>query len=296
VAGNRKDGKERQESEKWGRIGLHAVWRMMCLISASFLKFICLVAILGIISLSFLIGYHYLLTSSHIRLERVIITGVDEDIERDLLTMAHLGSNISLLAVNTVDLEAKLEKHPWVRKVALEKQYPDTLIIRAEKEEPWAIVSMGPLYYLNRQGAIFKKLDSDEAVDYPVLTGFVPDDPGQARKLLLAARVLRTFESQEEPWSLKDISEVFIRESGNVSIYFRNIPAEIKVKVQNLGEKLDALRQVVAHLSSTGRVQAVKRINLHYRDGAVVCFKKKDGRDAMGNCLNNGKKQTANGA
>jgi hypothetical protein len=72
----------------------------------------------------------------------------------------------------------------------------------------------------------------------------------------------------------EEIAEVHLQSGGNVSLYFRSLPAIVEVGARDLERKLDELSRVVDHLKETRQVQQVMGINLHYRDGAVVSFKK----------------------
>jgi cell division protein FtsQ len=229
---------------------------------------------LGMISLLFVSLYHYLLKSPYIRLEQVVLTGVDENLRTELLEKAKLSFDMSLLAIDLDELKQSLEQHPWVRSVNLEKHFPHILLIRAEKEEPWAIVVMDKLYYMNQWGKIFKALDPGDETDFPVITG-IPKDGEDTQKLIaIAVEVLKTLEKEKEPWSMKDLSEVHVRKDGDVALYFSRLPASIKIRGSNLAQRMEDLKEVVNHLNSTGRIHMVKAIDLNYAEGAVVVFKK----------------------
>ena len=262
VVKNRKQGK------------LSAIWKTISLIATYFLRFSCLVIGLVMISLLFVSLYEYLLTSPYIRLERIIVTGVSEEIKSDLIKMSRLKSYISLLAINLDELRQRMEKHPRIRSVTLEKRFPNTLIIRAERERPWAIVSAGKLYYLNRDGKIFKEVDETEGLDYPVVTGISMSGADREKHLEWATHVLAILEYENEPWSLSDLSEVHIKKDGNVSLYFSSLPAVIKIRGRDLGAKIGDLKKIVEHINGTGSMHMVRVINLNYKDGAVVSFKK----------------------
>jgi cell division protein FtsQ len=229
---------------------------------------------LVMISLLFVSLYRCLLTSPYIRLEQVVVTGVDEKLKTELLQMAKLNSDMSLLAIDLSELKRRLEQHPWIRTVNLEKHFPHTLVIRAEKEEPWAIVVMDKLYYMNRWGKIFKALEPGDETNFPVITGIPKDEEGTQRLIAIAVGVLKTLEAEKDPWSVKDLSEVHVREDGDVALYFSGLPATIKIRGSDLAQRMEDLKKVVNHLNSTGRIDMVRTIDLDYTEGAVVVFKK----------------------
>jgi cell division protein FtsQ len=250
------------------------LWRKTCSVGSWCLKISALLAGLGGISVLFVVLYGYLLTSPYIRLEQLEIVGVDEAMSKELEEMSGLNFELTLLAINVDEVQKRLEKHPWVRTAEVEKQFPHGLLIRVEKEEPRALVSAGKLYYMNRAGKVFKEVGPKEAVDFPIITGISSDELDRQRQVEFSMQVLQFLESQGDPWSLKNLSEIHVKKDGDVSLYFSFLPATVKLRAQNLESKMEELKKVVEHLNSTGRIHMVKAIHLNYGEGAVVSFKK----------------------
>lgn len=253
---------------------LRRVWWAVRLFASSCIKFSFVVIGLMGISLFFVFLYGYLLTSPLIRLEQVVFEGVDEQLKGELLALSDLNFEQSLLAIDMNDLRQTMEHHPWVRSVDLEKRFPHTLMIRVEKEDPWAVLAGEKLYYVNRSGAIFKEVGGGENLDYPVITGIAAEGEERERDLQCALQVLKSLESEASPWSLDNLSEVHVRGGGDVSLYFSSLPVVVNMRGEDIAEKMDDLKRLVEHLEKTGSIRLVKGINLNYRDAAVVAFKK----------------------
>lgn len=268
-----KKSKKQAPSENKRRF-FSTIWQVLCWVSSSFIKVTCLIVCLMMISVLFLAGYQYLLHSPYIRLEKVTISGVHDPIRRELLELSGLTSRMTLLAVNLDDLKKNCERHPWVKCVEVKKEYPHTIRISAIKESPWAVVSMGGLFYMNRQGRLFKEVALTEDVDFPVITGAFENEDQREETLRLGAHVLNVLERRGEDWMKEDISEINLRNSGNISLYFRSLPAMIQVGAGDIEKKIVDLGKIVSHLRETQDISNVRSINLHYRDGAVVSFKK----------------------
>lgn len=251
-----------------------ATWRVLGFLSSCVLKFSCLLILLAVISVSFLALYDYLLRSPYIRLEQVVVTGVDEDLKEELLEMAQVNFETSLLSVNVGELKSKLEQHPWIRSVDVEKHFPHTLTIRAEKEEPWAIVTGEGLRYMNRWGRVFKEVEEFEPMDLPVVTGIPAEGEGREKPLNTAVLVLSTLEAEKGRWALRNLSELHVRGDGSVYLYYASLPVTIKARAADLGRRMEDLNKVVEHLSRNGRIRMARGINLDYADGAVVSFRK----------------------
>ncbi|MGD9074831.1 MAG: FtsQ-type POTRA domain-containing protein [Desulfobacteraceae bacterium] len=248
-------------------------WRVTRFLFSCSFKFSCLLAGLVLISLLFLYLYENLLSSPYIRLERVIVDGVDGKLRHALMKMSELKPDTSLLSVRLDELKQRMEKHPWIRSVNLEKRFPHTLVIKAEKEKPYAIVVMGNLHYMNRWGKIFRRVNKTASMDFPLVTGISTSGSDRKKQLQLAASVLRVLEAEKGSLSLGQLSEVHVEKTGHISLYFLSLPAVIELEGIQLKRKMEDLKRLVEHLKRSGRIQMVKRINLNYREGAVVSYK-----------------------
>lgn len=239
-------------------------------------SFKCSLLVIGLfaISLLFLSLYQYLLSSPYLRLEYVIIYGVDAEIKNDLLNMADLDEKMSLLAINLRKLKERLETHPWIRNVEMEKHFPDKLIICAEKEVPVALVVFGKIYYVNQWGSVFKELEATDDKDFPVITGIKNDDPKRRKKLLTAIKVMDQLKDNDGPWSLNELSEINVNRNGDLSLYSTSLSAVVHINSTMLVHQKEELAKIVNHLKGKGLIHLVKSIDLNYVNGAVVSFRK----------------------
>ncbi len=253
---------------------LFLVFGVITRIGLGFTKIFCLVLAVAIISFSFISIYHYLLTSPYVKLKKVKVTGVDRKIRHELLQMGGLNPEISLVSINLKKLKQEMEKHPWVRSVKLERRFPHSLIISAERQIPSALVVKDKIHYMNRHGEIFKEVKDSEDIDLPIVTGASRDILENREYLQRAARVIKILESEKGFWSLSELSEIHLKRDNGMSIYFSHLAAEIRVTVEDLADKITGLNKVAEHLSKTGRINQVDRIDLNHVDGAVVSFRK----------------------
>ena len=270
----RKSILDRQSIKKRNPEKSSRFWRGVCIVSS--LSFKILLLLMGMISVSllFLVLYQYLITSPYIKLEQVVIPGVDEELRRDIVRMSGLNTDMSLLALNLDEIKKSVELHPWIRKIDLEKKLPHTLIIRVEKEVPRALVALNKLAYMNKWGEIFKEVEGCDNKDFPVITGISKKDIDMCGKLRSAANILDIFESETGALFLKEISEIHFDQDGDVSLYSVSLPIMVKMDDKELKVKKNELVRIVEHLQKTGRTNRVKTIDLNYPDGVVVSFRK----------------------
>lgn len=265
---------KKQSIKRKGPGRLSTAWKVFGLMGSWCFRGACVVIVLVMISLFFVSVYGYMLTSPYIRLHQVVFEGVDGELKKELLAMSKLDFDLSLLAINLRDVKRRLEKHPWIRTVELEKRFPHTLIVRAEKERAWALVVEEKLHYMNRWGEVFKEIEAGDPLDYPLITGITLGAGDAEEKLFRAVRVLSHFESGDGRWSLKDLSEVHVKDNGNLALYFCSLPLAVQVPELDLDRRMNDLGKVVEHLDRAGQISMVNAIYMDCQDGAVVSFKR----------------------
>ena len=86
-------------------------------------------------------------------------------------------------------------------------------------------------------------------------------------------KIREVMESEDDVWSLDEVSEIHFKKDGGISLYFNHLRAEVAFMWSELGDKIDGLKKVVEHLNKSGKIDTVTRINLNYEDGAVVSFR-----------------------
>jgi cell division protein FtsQ len=261
----------RNSNEAWRYVvGVFALFHKL---GSGMVKFLILATVITVISVSFLCLYHYLLSSPYLRLQQVEVEGVDGKIRDELIEVCGLNSHSSLLDLNLNRLKQQMEGHPWIRSVNLERRFPHALIVQAEKEQPLGVVLMDKLYYVNRWGEVFKEVSQSEGVDFPLVTGIQSEESRQREQLRRAVSLMRALESVGGPWTLSQLSEVNVKEDEVLSLYYKDIGAEIKLIGSQVGGEMDKLGRVARHLKETGVINQVNRIDLSYRDGVVVSFR-----------------------
>lgn len=250
-----------------------AVFGAIHRVGAGIIKVFLLFTVVILISVGFLSVYHYLIASPYLKLQQVEMEGVDETIRQELIRASGLHSDLSMLDLNLHELKETMQKHPWVRSVNLERRFPHTLIVKAEKETAWALVVMDKTHYMNRWGEVFKEVEDSEDMDFPVITGVSKQGSEVRKQLAKASLLMKTLKTEQGLWSLNELSEIHINENGGMSLYFNGLSAEIKLDRGNLATKIEGLKKVTRHLTQTGRIHQVTCIYLNQVDGAVVSFK-----------------------
>jgi cell division protein FtsQ len=227
---------------------------------------------LGGLSLALITGYQFVSSSPVFRLKNIVVVGVDESLKGELIRISGITKSQSLLSIDFAGIKSKIESHPWIRSVFLKREFPHTLHIEAENEVPVAIALLDTLYFVSSSGETFKKVEPDDSVDFPIITGLSPGGEDNRVHLRRVVAFLDLLSSGETQVSTDELSEVYVNQHGALTIYVKQFPFKVCLGEEDFSKKLDSLQNVIRHLRSTRRLDQVRSIDLDYRDRAIVAF------------------------
>jgi cell division protein FtsQ len=227
---------------------------------------------LGALSLAFITGYQFLSSSSYFRLHNIVVAGVSDDFREELIKMSGLKEEENLLSIESSTIQRNIERHPWIRSVFLKKDFPHTLYITAESEEAVAIVIRETMSFMNKEGIVFKDVEGNDCIDFPVVTGLSKSDEKNTAKLKGAASLLNVIHLCDSPFLIKNLSEIHVEENGAFTAYFKKLPFKVLFGRNDFERKISSLIDVISHLQTTYRLDQAKSIDLNYIDRAVVAF------------------------
>jgi hypothetical protein len=93
--------------------------------------------------------------------------------ELEAYTELHVGDPILDLDLDGIALG--LRRHPWIAAAAVRRRLPDHVALELTEHVPGILVSLGELYIADRDGHLFKRLQAQDRVVLPVLTGLSRD-------------------------------------------------------------------------------------------------------------------------
>ena len=126
------------------------------------------------VTATLLIGYDQLLLSPHFRVRETVVKGCKELTEKDILSLAAVRSPTNLLTINRDAIARRIRGNPWVQEVFVGREFPDRLVIWVRERKAVALIQKGNgLYLVDGGGAPFKRLETGEESDLPVLTGCI---------------------------------------------------------------------------------------------------------------------------
>jgi cell division protein FtsQ len=116
--------------------------------------------------------HHALGRLAGLGLERVLISGIAQIRETEVLAAAGLTPNTSLAFLSVRDVRERLERVPLIKNAAVRKLYPNELVVTLTEREPHAIWQRdGELFIIASDGTVIDLLQDERLADLPLVVG-----------------------------------------------------------------------------------------------------------------------------
>jgi cell division protein FtsQ len=166
-----------------------------------------------------------------------------------------LGSNVFSADLNAARAKI-LASDPWIADATLARRLPSTIQIRVTERRAAALVALGDTYLATVEGEPFKRMEPEDSVDLPLVTGlrpeqFVEDREGGLqtvrRAMDLAAEYERGPLARRAP-----LEEVHVEPDGAFSLIVGHSAIQLVLGAPPFRRKLDQATRVVAELDRRG--------------------------------------------
>ena len=212
--------------------------------------------------------WHWALQSPFLALDELAFEGNQRASEEELLWLAGLSLGENLLQLDAAKVQQAMLAHPWVKSAAVKKRYPRGLEVHLEEYREAAILALGDLYLLDESGQPFKRMQPNEQIDLPLITGidkegFV-ENPEQSQLVLKTAlAALRAFRAEAE-----GLSE--IRMEGREAVVLLNSGQEVLLGESGFEKKVRKLKRIQEELEQRQLRAQVIRLNNRARPQRVT--------------------------
>lgn len=228
------------------------------------------------VSMFLLIGYLAALSAPFFRLEDVEFKGMRKVSQSELLQKGGLNNGVNLLSLNLKEVKQKMESLPWVKEVRLRRELPNKLQVTVIEHQPLFLTAVGEnLYFLDREGVLFKKMEWPEEGSLPILTGIGPKDgivEGRLHPSLLAkiTELTDLLSRGRDPFYPHQLSEIHYDPDCGFTLYTMERGIRITLGKEDLPLKIKRLEKIWTALGTRPDVQTLKGISLQYGRGIIV--------------------------
>jgi len=213
---------------------------------------------LGALSVGLISGYQFLSSAQWFRIQNIMVTGVEASMKDVLIKLSGITDEDSLLSVDIAAVATR--------------SFPRTLHIEAHHEEPIAVVVLDRMCLMDREGVLFKDIEKDDPIDFPIITGLSRSDEGMRGHLKRVGSFLTTYSLWSAVLPARDLSEVHVEEDGALSVYFNELPFKVSFGRGDFAKKIISLQRIIKHLQVTHQLREAKSIDMDYHDRGVVAF------------------------
>ena len=174
-------------------------------------------------------------------------------------------------------VRVRLQSHPWVRRVSVQREFPNRLKIGIDERRPVAIVRLDELNYVDRSGRILGPLRDGDSRDFPLITGLEEAEPSGFTPIGVH-RALRLLRLCERLNCVDAISEVHVDRNRGITVFPLRTAVAVVLGWGSWREKLARSARVFA--AWEGQVERLAAVDVSFRDMVVV--KLRDERPAAG--------------
>jgi len=165
-----------------------------------------------------------------------------------------VGTNV--FAADLDAARAKLLADPWIESASLQRRLPGTIVVRITERKPAAIVALGDTVFATAEGEPFAKLQPEDPLDLPLVTGVSPDDVAADREG--AVRTIRRAIDLAAEYDRSDVArrapleEVHVAPDGAFTLVVGHGGLELVLGGPPFRRKLDQAARVFAELDRRG--------------------------------------------
>ncbi len=220
--------------------------------------------------------FQYFRESTNIPLGEIKIIGSQHAAESELLQLAGVDFTTSLMNLDLGEVSRRLSRHPWVEKAQVKRDWSrKALIIEVQERVPQALLLLDELYLVDRGGEVFKRTDSKDRLDLPVLTGVRKDEiqnrETKTLNLIRQALELLTLLEKRRGFTPGDVSEIHLNPQKGLTLYTLKGGIPIRLGAGDFADKIDRLEKVLPDLQP--KAKDVEYIDLNYSKKVVVKMK-----------------------
>jgi cell division protein FtsQ len=213
---------------------------------------------------------HHLTTSPAFAIEDIEIEGLKRMERAEVLETAGIDLGQNVFAQSPEAVRARLLAHPWVAAAEVTRRLPGQFTIALREREPAALLLVeacssrdgqseepscddpSSLYLVSEEGHVFKRLEGEDPVDLPVITGIdrarFGAEPDVRRGVLLEAVALLSAYRSAGLKPRLAIGEIHIEPNDALSIYVGDELTLVRLGHSPFDQKLRRMKKVFDRL------------------------------------------------
>jgi cell division protein FtsQ len=183
-------------------------------------RVVLLTGAIATVAAGLLIGSDWIIRCPYLAIRETVVRGCKELTEKEILTLAAVRPSANILTVNPEAIARRIRSNPWIGEVFIGREFPDRLVIMVRERTAVALLQReGGLDLIDRDGAPFKKLESGDEANLPVLTGFVSGGRINEPLVKQSISLLNYLAGSKVTPAIGAVSEVHGNETFGLSVF-----------------------------------------------------------------------------
>ncbi len=219
----------------------------------------------------------YVRTSPRFAVSEIVTSGGKRRGPDDIANIAGIAKGQNVFAIDLDRARTRLAADPWIEGAELTRQLPGTITIRVTEREAAGVVAMAGdagNYLVTRDGAIIKRVEAGDPIDFHIVTGvplkaLVDDREGATRMIRQALDLAGDYErsplAQRSP-----LQEVHIESNGDLSLVVGKSATVLRMGAAPYRKKLDQAVRIAFELDRRGAKPEIVMLDDEARPERVV--------------------------
>jgi len=182
------------------------------------------------------------------------LTGAERLSREQVLASAGLALGKNVFEVSPEQAEAALRAHPWVAEAEVTRRLPGSYRIHVREQKAVALLALEELHLVSEDGTVFKRVEPEDPVDLPLITGIDPErfraDLALRTSLLVSAVALLQDYRDAGLWVREPLAEIHAEPDESFTLYAGKDAMQVRLGPRPYGKKLRRLRQILDELSA----------------------------------------------
>lgn len=252
---------------------------------------IMLVMVAGVaLVLAVMLGRQALASSEIFRITSIEVEGASRTSKEEILRISGVDTRTNLLVMQPAIVRGRIAGLPWIEDVEVNRAWPSRcLIIKVKERIPIAMINLADgLYFIDRNGATFARVRSEDNRDFPVISGVeervsmtgqtsgafipavgkIPDDKRDAVNeallyIVCAGQINSTLPKQ-------NISQIHVASGGELVLFMADRPVPIYMGRGDVKKRYSRLVAVLRSIYQKREYGTVAYIRMNYRGENVL--------------------------
>jgi cell division protein FtsQ len=216
----------------------------------------------------------HILTSPRFAVEEIAVQGEHLRTEATLVSESGIAKGMNVFALDLDRARAKLLADPWIESATLARHLPGKVTIQVSERELGGIVSLPEPYLAARDGRIFKRMETSDPSDLPVITGLtseaMAEDREGAERLIVRALDLAGDYEHGPLAARAPLQEIHVSNGGELTLVVGKDGTSLALGLPPFRRKLEEAGRIFAELDRRGAHAAVVMLDDEARPDRVV--------------------------